>query len=120
MSTHTITLPTDDELTPEIRQKLATIPPLNVFRMMARTPNSFHSLLDFATSILMGTQFDTRRREITALRVAKMTHSNYESVQSVNLAMRAGVTDDEISQIDQDGPVTWLDEEGNLLCRVAD
>jgi hypothetical protein len=31
-----------------------------------------------------------------------------------------GVTDDEIARIAVTGPVDGLDEEGNLLCRVAD
>ena len=113
-------MPGDDELTPEIRERLAELPPLNVFRMMARTPASFQPFLDIAFSVLFGADFDPRKREIAVLRVAHMTGSNYEWVQHVNVAKQAGLTDDEIKVIGAEGTVTGLSEEGNLLCRVAD
>ena len=112
--------PDDDELTPEIRERLAELPPLNVFRMMARTPASFKAFLEIATSILFGAEFDPRKREIAVLRVAHVTGSNYEWVQHINVAKQVGVTDDEIEVIGTEGVVTGLGEEGNLLCRVAD
>lgn len=113
-------LPGDEELTPEIRERLAELPPLNVFRMMARTPASFKPFLDIAMSVLFGAEFDPRKREIAVLRVAHMTKSNYEWVQHVNVAKREGLTDDEIEIIGTEGEVSGLSEEGNLLCRVAD
>jgi 4-carboxymuconolactone decarboxylase len=113
-------LPGDDELTPEIRERLAELPPLNVFRMMARTPASFKAFLDIAVSILFGAEFDPRKREVAVLRVAHVTGSNYEWVQHVNVAKQAGLTDDEIKTIGTEGEVSGLDAEGNLLCRVAD
>ena len=113
-------LPDDEELTPEIRERLAELPPLNVFRMMAKTPASFQPFLDFAASVLFGAEFDPRKREIAVLRVAHATGSNYEWVQHVNVAKQAGLTDDEIEIIATEGAVSGLNEEGNLLCRVAD
>lgn len=113
-------LPTDAELTPEILDRLSELPPLNVFRMMARTPASFKALLDFAFTILFGAEFDPRKREIAVLRVAHVTKSNYEWVQHVTVAKQQGLTDKEIEIIGTEGAVSGLDEEGNLLCRVAD
>jgi len=115
-----IALPTDEELDPEIQSTLKAMPPLNVFRMMARVPESFQPLIDFALSILIRGQFDPRKREIAVLRVAHATQAEYEWVQHVAVAKRVGVTEEEIEKIGVDGPVTGLDEEGNLLCRVAD
>jgi len=115
-----IALPTDEELEPEIQSTLKAMPPLNVFRMMARVPESFQPLIDFALSILIRGQFDPRKREIAVLRVAHATQAEYEWVQHVAVAKRVGVTEEEIEKIGVDGPVTGLDEEGNLLCRVAD
>jgi AhpD family alkylhydroperoxidase len=119
-NTVTMPLPQDHELTPEIREKLAELPPLNVFRMVAKTPASFNAFLDFASSILFGAEFDPRKREIAVLRVAHVTGSNYEWVQHVSVARQAGLTDDEIKMVATEGVVSGLDEEGNLLCRVAD
>jgi len=115
-----ITLPSDAELAPEISETLEAYPPLNVFRMMARAPASFQPLVDFARSILLDSEFDARKREIAVLRVAHVTSAEYEWTHHVTVAKQVGLEVAEIEQIAVDGPVTGLDEEGNLLCRVAD
>lgn len=116
----TIPLPTDDQLPADIRETLATLPPVNVFRMMANAPASFHGFLQLAGSILLQSELDGRRREIAVLRVAHVTGASYEWAQHVRLAQMAGVTREEIDCIGVDGPVRGLDEEGALLCRVAE
>jgi alkylhydroperoxidase family enzyme len=88
--------------------------------MMANAPASFRPLIDFAFSLLVKSEFDARKREIAILRVAQVTRASYEWFQHVIVARRVGVTDEEIEKIAVAGPVTGLDEEGNLLCRVAD
>ncbi len=115
-----IPLPDDADLESESREILAKLPALNVFRMMANAPASFRPLIEFAFSLLVTSEFDARKREIAILRVAHVTRASYEWFQHVIVAKRVGVTDEEIEQIAVDGPVTGLDEEGNLLCRVAD
>ena len=115
-----VPLPDDSQLSPEIRATLAALPPLNVFRMMANAPASFQPLINFAMSLLLQSELDARKREIAVLRVAHVTRSAYEWTQHVVVAKATGVTEDEIGKIAVDGPVTALDQEGNLLCRVAD
>ena len=116
----TVPLPTDAELPDDIRQRLATFPPVNIFRMLANAPASFHGFLDLATSILMQSELDPRRREIAVLRVAHVTRAPYEWAQHVRIAAMTGVTPEEIERIGRDGPVEGLDEEAALLCRVAE
>jgi AhpD family alkylhydroperoxidase len=113
-------LPTDAELSPEVRGVLAALPPLNVFRAIANAPASLRPFVDYGMSILFQSQFDARKREIAILRVAHVTRSKYEWAQHVTLARRAGVSEEEIASIACAGPVASLDDEGNLLCRVAD
>ncbi|HSQ05011.1 MAG TPA: carboxymuconolactone decarboxylase family protein [Burkholderiales bacterium] len=115
-----IPLPNDDQLPADIRETLKTLPPLNVFRMMAAAPASFHGFLQLAGSILMQSEVDARKREIAILRVAHVTRSPYEWTQHVRLARQIGVTQQEIDRIGVDGPVQGLDEEASLLCRVAE
>lgn len=115
-----IPLPDEAALPAAIRDTLASLPPLNVFRMMANLPASFRPLLDLAGSILFGSDLNPRTREIAVLRVAHVTRSQYEWVQHVAVAKGTGVTDAEIARIAVDGPVTGLGDEGDLLCRVAD
>ena len=115
-----VPLPDDSELSEEIRATLASIPPFNVFRMIANTPASFRGLTDLASSILLRSEFDPKKREIAVLRTAHVTKSLYEWTQHVRIARNLGVTETEIEAVHADGPVSALDEEGNMLCRVAD
>jgi alkylhydroperoxidase family enzyme len=112
-------LPADSDLSPEIREILSNLPPLNAFRMIANAPASFSGFIQLAGSFIFG-DLEPRSREIAILRVAKMTASEYEWTHHVFSAKMVGITDDEIAKIGARGAVTGLDEEANLLCRVAD
>ena len=115
-----IPLPKDDDLDPEVRDLLAILPPLNLFRMLANAPASIKEFLDMGASILMRSEFDPRKREIAILRVAHVTQAPYVWHHHVAIGRTTGITDDEIEKIACQGPVTTLDEEGNLLCRVGE
>ena len=115
-----VPLPDDEILPVEIRERLSSMPPVNIFRMFANAPASFNGFLDFGNSIMFESEFDPRKREIAVLRVAHVTHSIYEWTQHVTIARMIGLTEEEIEKIAGAGAVTALDDEGNLLCRVAD
>ncbi len=115
-----IPLPKDEHLDPEVKDLLAILPPLNLFRMLANAPASIKEFLDMGASILMRSAFDPRKREIAILRVAHVTRAPYVWHHHVAIGKTAGITDDEIEKIACNDPVTSLDEEGNLLCRVAE
>jgi alkylhydroperoxidase family enzyme len=115
-----VPLPDDSELSDEIRATLASVPPFNVFRMMANTPASFRAFTDLASSILLRSEFNPRKREIAVLRTAHVTKSRYEWTQHVRIGRNLGLTEAEIEAVQADGPATALDEESNMLCRVAD
>jgi AhpD family alkylhydroperoxidase len=114
-----IPLPTDDELGPEQRELLGQLPPLNVFRMVAGAPRAVRPFLALGGAVL-SSALDARRREIAVLRVAHATGASYEWTQHEQLARHAGVTQAEIDAIGSEKPVAGLDEECNLICRVAD
>jgi 4-carboxymuconolactone decarboxylase len=114
-----IPLPSDDELDPERREMLANLPPLNVFRMVAGAPRAVRPFLQLGGAVLSGA-LDARRREIAVLRVAHATEAPYEWAQHEQLARNVGVSDTEIEAVASEEPVASLDEECNLICRVAD
>lgn len=114
-----IPLPADDELKPEHSEALANLPPLNVFRMIAGAPRAFRPFLELGGAVL-STALDARRREIAVLRVAHATDAPYEWAQHEQLARNVGVSDAEIDAIATEEPVASLEEECNLICRVAD
>jgi alkylhydroperoxidase family enzyme len=112
-------LANENELPDDIKE-IVSASPLNVTRMMANAPASFIGFQEFATGILFKSEFDPRKREIAVCRVGHVTKANYEWTHHVRVAKGFGVTDEEIEAIGSESPVTSLDEEGNLLCRVAD
>lgn len=115
-----IPLPNDEELPPNVRKILASLPPANVFRMVANAPTSLQGFVTIAASILLQSQLEPRKREIAVLRTAHVTKSRYEWEQHVHMALKAGVTRQEIDLIGVDGPVQGLDEDGLLMCTVAE
>lgn len=114
-----IPLANEDELPDEIKD-IVSGSPLNVTKMMANAPASFLGFQEFAGGILFKSQFNPKKREIAVCRVGHVTKANYEWTHHVRVAKGLGVTDEEIEAIGSESPVTSLDEEGNLLCRVAD
>jgi len=115
-----IPFPKDDDLDLETKEILSLLPPLNLFRMLGNAPASIKEFLDMGGSILMRSEFDARKREIAILRVAHVTKAPYVWHHHVAIGRTTGVTDQEIEKIACEGPVQALDEEGNLLCRVAE
>ncbi|MEI8082750.1 MAG: carboxymuconolactone decarboxylase family protein [Actinomycetes bacterium] len=114
-----IALPTDDEIRPDVLDRLKTMPPLNIIRALARTPECFGPWLDFVAGIY-AMDFDPRLREIALCRYGNIANSPYELEQHTALARGRGVTDAELTAIASEHPVTTLDDDGNLICRVVD
>jgi AhpD family alkylhydroperoxidase len=114
-----IALPGDPELEPDQRELLARLPPLNIFRMVAGAPRAMRPFLQLGSAVL-STALDARRREIAVLRVAFATGARYEWAQHEQLARTAGVTRAEIDVVATERSVRSLDDECNLICRVAD
>jgi alkylhydroperoxidase family enzyme len=115
-----IAFPRDEDLDPELRDLISVLPAPNLFRMLGNAPASVKEFLEMGGSILMRSEFDARKREIAILRVAHVTRAPYVWHHHVTIGKSTGLTDEEIEKIACEGPVESLDEEGNLLCRVAE
>jgi len=114
----TIPLPADDELSEEHQELLASLPPANVFRMVANAPASLEAFVAVARSILAESELPARDREIAVLRVAKVTEAEYEWIQHERLARLVGITDADIAAVAVGGD--GLGDVDRLLCRAAD
>jgi alkylhydroperoxidase family enzyme len=115
-----VPLPTDAELPDQVRDALANLPALNIFRMLGRLPESFRPFLQLGGSLLGDPNIDPRIREIAILRVARATGAAYEWAQHEQLGRSVGVTDSDIEAVRSDEPEATLDDEAALVCRVAD
>lgn len=115
-----IPLPKDDQLPESIRKTLTQLPALNIFRMLANIPSSFHPYIQLAKSLLGEGKFNRRLRQIAILRQAHLLQSSYEWHQHVFLSRANGVPDQEMKIIKSENPVKSLGKEENFLCRISD
>jgi alkylhydroperoxidase family enzyme len=86
-----------------VREVLERLPvKLNIFKMMAHAETNFRPLLRLGTSILTEQQLPAKLRELAILRVARLSHAEYEWVQHVPIAKATGATDDQIAALARD------------------
>ncbi|MCP4749517.1 MAG: carboxymuconolactone decarboxylase family protein, partial [Proteobacteria bacterium] len=119
-----IPIPKDEDLAPEIQEYITKVREagiaVNLSNMLCNAPASLQEFNAMGGSILFNSELNHRSREIAVLRIGHITKAAYEWHHHKRFGKSVGVTDEEIEKIATDGPVTTLDEEGNLLCRVAD
>jgi alkylhydroperoxidase family enzyme len=82
-----------------VREALADLPPLNVFKLVAHAEASFRPFLRYGASILGRQVLAARLRELAILRVAKLADAEYEWVQHVGIARAVGVRDEQIAAL---------------------
>jgi len=88
---------------PAARETLERLPlKLNIFKMMAHAETNFRPLLRLGSSILTEQQLSGRLRELAILRVARLSHAEYEWVQHVPIAKMTGVSDEQIAALARD------------------
>lgn len=92
--------PLDPEsASPRIREALAALPPLNIFRTLAHAPTAFEPVVVLGGAILSQLELDPRLRELAVLQVAKDCDCEYEWVQHVEVARHVGLTDEQIAAV---------------------
>ena len=120
MTADALPLPADADLTPEAREILAALPPLNVFRAVATLPASLRPFLELGGSLLGGTNLTPQERELAILRVAHLTGAAYERQQHEQLGRAVGLTEREIEATTAVSPGDVLSADGALICRATD
>jgi len=114
-----VPMPKDGQLPEPIRELLAELPPLHIFRMLANMPDVFPAYVGFAKAMYNG-KFDRKLRQIALLRVAMKVPCKYLIAQYILVCKGLGVTDSEMKAIESENLVVSLDKEANFLCKVAD
>ena len=96
----------DPSAAPEpVREALERVPPLNIFRMMANAETAFRPWLRWGNALLRDLALDPLLRELSILRVARLTpHAEYEWVQHVPIARATGATEAQVAALDGDDP----------------
>ena len=90
-----------ESASPETRQALENLPPLNIFRMLAQADSAFVPFLKFGGAVLSALELDPKLRELVILLVAKEMNAEYEWVQHVGIAKELGVEPEQIEAIER-------------------
>src|SRR5436190_11084189 len=91
----------DPEKAPEpIREAFEVVPPLNIFKTLAHAESAFRPFLRFGGAVLTRLQLDPVLRELAILQVARQTEAEYEWVQHVAIGRSAGITDEQITALE--------------------
>jgi hypothetical protein len=115
-----IPLPDDADLAPDIRQRLAQLPPLNNLRMFANVPQCFLSITALIDQLFHEGKIDPKLREYMYLRIAIKYGLYYEYRHNLLFSEQLGMTGSEIAALRSDGPVDKLSDDGNLVCAAAE
>ena len=115
-----IPLPDETSLGPDIRRRLAQLPPLNNLRMFAHVPQCFLSITTLIDQLFHGGKIDPKLREYMYMRIAIKYGLYYEYRHNLLFSEQLGMTEPEIAALRSDGPVDKLGDDGNLVCAAAE
>jgi 4-carboxymuconolactone decarboxylase len=96
-----IPYPDPDSAPESVREALAAVPPLNIFRMLAHAETALRPFLRFGGTILGRLELDPKLRELAILQVAANAEARYEWVQHVAIGRQVGVSDEQIAAVER-------------------
>lgn len=114
-----VPMPEDRDLPADVLDRLKSLPPISVYRLLAIVPQSVIPWTDL-TSAVYQSELDNRLREIAICRQARSARAAYELHQHRQIAHNNGVSEAELTAVLSDPVVTSLDEHANLVCQAAD
>jgi len=89
---------------------------INLFKAVANSPNLLLNVIRLGNSILMRTELSPKLRELTILRVARLSGCEYEWKQHVAIALEVGASREQLDAIsDWKGSSEFSDEESAVL-----
>jgi 4-carboxymuconolactone decarboxylase len=94
-----IPYPDSDQAPDPVREALAALPPLNIFRMLSHAESAFRPFLRFGGAILGDLRLDPKLRELAILQVAAQSDAEYEWVQHVAIGLAVGLTEDQMAAV---------------------
>lgn len=114
-----VELPDDTEIPDPALQRLRSLPPINIYRLLGIVPQAVVPWTDLVQAVYE-CELDPRLREIAICRQAHAARANYELHQHRFIARNNGVSEAELEAVLHEPTVTSLDSTANLVCRVAD
>ena len=114
-----------DEVSPEFRERFQKMEEgghrvLNLFKVMAHSPQVGRRFLGLGTAILMQGVLPPTLRELAILRVGQINKANYEWTQHVPIALRSGVRQEQIDALPDWEKSAEFDEKEKAILRYTD
>jgi 4-carboxymuconolactone decarboxylase len=88
-----------EDAAPKVREALAALPELGVFRMVAHAETAFRPWLALGGALLGRLQLDPVLRELAILRVAALARCDYERVQHDPIAVGVGAGPAQVAEL---------------------
>lgn len=100
---------------------VAGLPPLNIFRTLARNEPLSRGFLALGGHVLRGDAIPAREREIVILRVGWRCKSVYEFGQHTVIGLMSGLSQDDVAALTHEDPGTrWSDRERDFIAAADD
>lgn len=93
---------------------------LNVQKMVANSPGSVREFTRFGNALLMKSKLSATFRELVIIRVSFLIGSRYEWAQHVPIALRAGVTKDQLEEINHWQDSSLFSKEDRVILKFTD
>jgi len=94
------------------------LPPLNIFRTLARNEPLSRGFLALGGHVLRGDAIPAREREIVILRVGWRAQSEYEFGQHAVIGQDAGLSVEEVAALADAGSPSWSQDDAALVAMV--
>jgi len=91
-----------NEMEPELRETFMRMEAhgfevLNIYRVLAHSPELCMTFMRFANRILFKAKLDAKLRELAILRIAHLTKATYERVQHEDISRDLGISEKQIA-----------------------
>jgi len=111
----------DPATAPEgVREMLAKMAPLNVFRALANSPTMFPAFIRLGNAILLKSKLDPILREIAIVRVGILSHASYEVHQHERISRQIGLPEEKIKALVQGAEADVFNEREKAVLRFTD
>lgn len=97
---------------------MAGLPPLNVFRTLARNEPLAAAFSRLGGHLLRSGALPPRERELVVLRTGWRCASEYEFSQHTRLGLQAGLTEQEVARLADAGEGRWSEDDAVLVAVV--
>ena len=104
----------------EIAGRVTGSGPPNIFTTLGQHPRLFRAWLRYSAHLMPFGELPRRDTELVILRVAWQCRSAYEWHQHVPIALRVGLTPDEVAGVADDSPADGFTERQRALLAVCD